>query len=568
MVKTMMLRSSTNSNNFISSKFLERTHKTIHLILNRRRLSSQQKAHYDVSIIGGGAVGSSLAHLLSTHVSSLKVAVLDARVPRSVSDVLNFCGGNESENEIPVYPSPRAYALSPKSLSLLGDQVLSKLEDSGRIAYYDSMQVWESDGPAVLKFNHNDMDKERPWNNNNFHLDNDESLSPNLKNVLGAVLEDEIMVSCLWEKIKEAGKVDMISPVKILSVNAPYNNDGNTQGDGHDSKVTISYKRTDPDQDVNTLEETISTNLLVAADGANSFVRKTLGTFPTVSLAYGRKAVTCTVEIQESLKQTAFQRFQPNGPIALLPIWSDVCDKRAGFSGSNTYANIVWSTTPEEAQKLMTLPDEGFIQKMNDLLQSGPVNVPPLVSDSLKNSMPQPLQKAINGLEMLSRSMNNGMTMSGITERRLGFSVPPMITGIVGRRFSFDLNMMHAKKYTAPRVALVGDAAHTVHPMAGQGLNLGMADVECLVYNLKQAVESGMGIDGMTGLQYALQQYESSRQRQVVATIGGIQFLHSVFSTTFSPLVHARSMGMNIANSSGPLRRKLVQVATGFEQAV
>jgi ubiquinone biosynthesis monooxygenase Coq6 len=551
-----------------TSKFLATTHRKIIFSL-QKNLSSQQKAHYDVSIIGGGAVGSTLAHLLSTHVPSLKVAVLDAKISRSVSDVLNTSSGNDYGNPT-VYPSARAYALSPKSLSLLGNPILFKLEEAGRIAYYDSMQVWESDGPAVLKFNHDDVDKEGLWNNSHFPLDDDDdnkSLDRRLEDVLGAVVEDEILVSCLWEKIKESGRVDMISPVKILSVNAPYT-DEDSQGDGHESKVKISFKRTHPSQAVNAVEETITTNLLVAADGANSFVRKSLGTFPTVSLAYGRQAVTCTVEIQESLKQTAFQRFQPNGPIALLPIWSDDPNKRGDASGSKMYANIVWSTTPEEAQQLMKIPDEVFTQRINDMLQCGPVNVPPLVSDEMKNSMPQPLQNAMNGLEMLSRSMNNGLTMSGLTERRLGFCVPPKITGIVGRRFSFDLNLMHAKNYTSPRVALVGDAAHTVHPMAGQGLNLGMGDVECLVNNLKQAVESGMGIGGMTGLQYALQQYESSRQRQVVATMGGIQFLHSVFATTFSPMVHARSMGMNIVNSAGPLRRKLVQVATGFEQVV
>lgn len=559
----MMLRSNT-IRQCCTSKFLATTQRTAFFIFNRH-LSSQQKCHYDVSIIGGGAVGSSLAHLLSCHVPSLKVAVLDARVPNSVSDVLGVSSSRDDSRNPVVYPSPRAYALSPKSLSLLGSPILSKLEDAGRIAYYDSMQVWESDGPAVLKFNHDDVDKDRLWKNSLFTLDENKNLDHRLQNILGAVVEDDIMVSCLWEKIKEAGRVDLISPVKILAINAPCSEE-DSQGDGHESKVSISYKRTVPGQDVKAAEETISTNLLVAADGANSFVRKTLGTFPTVSLAYGRQAVTCTVEIQESLKQTAFQRFQPNGPIALLPIWSNDLTKRVGASGTKTYANIVWSTTPEEAQQLMKLSDESLIQRMNDLLQCGPVNVPPLLSDNFKKSMPQPLQNAVNGLEMLSRSMNNGLTMSGITERRLGFCVPPIIRGIMGRRFSFDLNLMHAKNYTSPRVALIGDAAHTVHPMAGQGLNLGMGDVECLAYNLKQAVESGMGLDGMAGLQYALQQYESSRQRQAVATMGGIQFLHGAFATTFSPMVHARSMGMNIVNSAGPLRKKLVQVATGFEQ--
>ncbi len=101
--------------------------------------------------------------------------------------------------------------------------------------------------------------------------------------------------------------------------------------------------------------------------------------------------------------------------------------------------------------------------------------------------------------------------------------------------------------------------------MAGQGLNLGIADAECLVRNIQRSVQSGMGIKAKAGLQYALQQYESERQREVVAVMAGLQFLHTVFGTTFSPAIHVRSVGMNVVNSVGPLRRKLVKVASGFD---
>ena len=493
--------------------------------------------HYDVTIIGGGAAGSALANLLATHVPSLKVSLMDSRTPKPFADVR--IDSSAAENN--AFPSPRAYALSPKSLNLLGNDIVSRLEDAGKIAYYDSMQVWESDGPAVLQFNHDDLEHKIQISKRSGG------------DMLGAVVEDEPMVSCLWDKMRE-GNVDLISPAAIQKITPPVDKDDL-------SKVEIMYQCADADE-----TKSISTNLLIAADGANSFVRRTLGTFPTISYSYGRQAVTCTVEIEGSMNQTAFQRFQPNGPIALLPVWHEDSQLRDGNCGENkTYANIVWSTTPEEAKSLMNLSELDFVNLMNDLLQSGPTNAPPLVSDDLKKSMPRPLQDAVKGLEMLSQSINNGLTLSGMTERKQGFSIPPVITSVVGRRFAFDLKLMHAKNYVSPRVALVGDAAHTIHPMAGQGLNLGMGDAECLVQNLKQAVESGMGVDGSAGLDYALQQYESSRQREVVATMGGIQFLHSVFGTTFSPAVHARSMGMNIINSAGPLRRRLVQVATGIE---
>lgn len=92
-----------------------------------------------------------------------------------------------------------------------------------------------------------------------------------------------------------------------------------------------------------------------------------------------------------------------------------------------------------------------------------------------------------------------------------------------------------------------------------------MADAESLTRHIKRSVQSGMGIKDSTGLQYALQQYESERQREVLSVMGGIQFLHAVFGTTLSPAVHLRSIGMNLVNSLGPIRRKLVKVATGAD---
>lgn len=515
-------------------------------LTSRRSMSTSTSTnqHYDVTIVGGGAVGSGLANLLSTQVPSLKVALMETRPPRSFADALNNSGDMKPKA---CYPSARAYALSPKSLSILGNDTVSKLEDAGRIAYYNSMQVWESDGPAVLHFNQSDLEG---GDKNNFHR------STNVfggKTILGAVVEDEPMVSYLWEKMRANGDIDLISPAAIQNIIAPADQDDT-------SKVEIVYKCGESDK-----SHTLSTNLLIAADGGNSFVRKSLGTFPTVSYSYDRQAVTCTVEIDSSMNHTAFQRFQPNGPIALLPVWHEGPQKRAGVCAEKIYANIVWSTTPKEARQLLNSSEEDFVKVMNDLLQSGPTNAPPLVSEDFKKSMPRPLQDAVKGLEMLSRSVNNGLTLSGMTERRKGFSIPPIIKSVVGRRFAFDLNLMHAKNYVSTRVALVGDAAHTIHPMAGQGLNLGMGDAACIAQNLKQAVESGMGIDGSAGLGYALQQYESSRQREVIATMGGIQFLHGVFGTTVSPAVHARSVGMNIINSAGPIRRRLVKIATGIE---
>ncbi len=382
--------------------------------------SSLTDDEYDVTIIGGGAVGSVLAKLLSRNVPSLKISLVDARTPKPFQQVI------EHEKA----PSPRAYALSPKSISLLGDSVLKQLEENDRVAYYDSMQVWESDGPAMLHFSHEDLHDGAP-----------SQTSGTETNILGAVVEDSPMVSAIWNELREEGAVDLNSPASIKRIIPPKNDD---------EKVEIVF-------DGDGTERKTSTNLLIAADGGNSFVRRSLGTFPTVSFGYGRHAVTCTVAVDGSLNQVAFQRFQPNGPIALLPVWDGTKD------GETIYANIVWSTTPEEAKILTQLPENEFVQRMNDLLQSGPTTSPPIVSEGFKEAVPRPLKDALNGVEMISNSINSGLSMSGMVERRKGFRVPPLITDVVGRRFSFELNLMHARNYVRPRVALVGDGKfHTV----------------------------------------------------------------------------------------------------------
>lgn len=506
--------------------------------------NDQNHSHVDVAIVGGGAAGSLMAKLLSDQVPSLQVSLLDFRTPKLGKDVL-ITNNNQVE------PNARAYALSPNSLNLLGKDVMHRLCDSGRVAFYDSMQIWESDGPAILHFTKEDL--EAVSAEAVVSLEN----SDKTNDVLGAVIEDEPLVSCLWDELREKDQVDLISPSAVKKI-IPSSSSSTHVCD----PIELMYETKNKNGEEE--EHTLTADLLIAADGANSIVRRLIGagTFPTISIGYGRKAVTCTVELDSSINKVAFQRFQPNGPIALLPVWDiDNTNK----STAKHYANIVWSTTPTEAEELQNISEPEFINRMNELLQCGPINTPPLFTDETKQATPWPISQAMEGIDLLSKSVNAGLSMSSWTERQRGFVVPPVITEVVGRRFGFDLNLMHAKNYVGTRVCLIGDAAHTIHPMAGQGLNLGMADAECLTRHIRRSVQSGMGIKDKAGLQYALQQYESERQREVVSVMGGIQFLHAVFGTTFSPAIHVRSVGMNVVNSLGPLRRKLVKVATGID---
>lgn len=106
---------------------------------------------------------------------------------------------------------------------------------------------------------------------------------------------------------------------------------------------------------------------------------------------------------------------------------------------------------------------------------------------------------------------------------------------------------------------------------SGLGLNLGLGDIKCLSRLLQEAVESGMWDERNTYNSterslledYFLKRYESERQRQVSLIQGGIQFLHGAFSTTFTPAVHARNIGVNVVNVMGSMRRTFAKIATG-----
>ena len=113
--------------------------------------------HFDVTIVGGGAAGSLFASLLARQVPSLKIALLDFRTPRLGNDILGV-DENDNDGAVVVEPKARAYALSPSSLKLMGDDVLNRLCQNGKVAFYDSMQIWESDGPATLHFAKDDIE--------------------------------------------------------------------------------------------------------------------------------------------------------------------------------------------------------------------------------------------------------------------------------------------------------------------------------------------------------------------------------------------------------------------------
>ncbi len=185
--------------------------------------------------------------------------------------------------------------------------------------------------------------------------------------------------------------------------------------------------------------EELRGRLVVAADGGNSMIR-TLSGLGTWGWSYDHQAIVATVKTN-TVHSTAFQRFLTTGPVALLPL-------RDGYS------SIVWSCTEDLADSLMAMRHAEFCDALNDAL----------LRPSTAASLPDvPLVK-----ELLTGLHHAAQTIMAVGAQSDPFVAPPTCVEIVGKRFAFPLKLQHATKYVKAGVALIGDSAHTIHPLAGQ----------------------------------------------------------------------------------------------------
>lgn len=169
----------------------------------------------------------------------------------------------------------------------------------------------------------------------------------------------------------------------------------------------------------------------------------------------------CTVE-HFGQNFCAWQRFLPAGPIALLPI------------GDN-FSNIVWTMSPKEASNHKIMNEDDFIKAVNNALDSG--------------YGPRPKSQVFGG-DVFSSFFKPNVTSSA----HKGFESPPKVVKLASERMAFPLSLMHANQYASKRVVLIGDAAHTVHPLAGQGVNMGYGDATSLSNVIADGVAVGSDI--------------------------------------------------------------------------
>ncbi|SEL23816.1 UbiH/UbiF/VisC/COQ6 family ubiquinone biosynthesis hydroxylase [Halomonas daqiaonensis] len=236
--------------------------------------------------------------------------------------------------------------------------------------------------------------------------------------------------------------------------------------------------------------------LVVAADGARSPLR-TMAGIDVNSRDTGQVAVVTTVRTPRPHGGVARQVFLPTGPLAFLPL---------RIEDDDHHCSIVWSTTPAEAERLMDLPRQAM-----------------------------------------------GVELASAIDHRLG-----EVT-VTDRALAVPLTQRHAERYVQPGFALVGDAAHSIHPLAGQGVNLGLMDAAVLAEELVTARRRGLS----PGEEHILGRYARRRRGDNAAMLALMDGFRLLFGARHPALTLARNLGLSGVDRLGPLKRLLMQQATG-----
>jgi len=286
----------------------------------------------------------------------------------------------------------------------------------------------------------------------------------------------------------------------------------------------------------------VSTRLLIGADGHQSLVRQ-IARINTVQWDYNQQAVVAVLlldcqetdssesEVSVGCNDTAWQRFLPTGPLAVLPL-------------SDKTSCLIWTTSPVEARSLVSMSSQQFTDAVNHAL----------CFTQHSHSTAAYLDNIIDGAFKAASSVGLGW-FSPATSRQL----PPNVVGVEeGSRATFPLGLCHASQYVDRRVALVGDSAHRIHPLAGQGVNLGFGDVQCLLDQLVGAVYRGEDIGSL----FHLREYESLRRRRVVPMTALTDLINRIYSNTLPPFVLLRSAACKTANSFRPINAAMIKFAT------
>lgn len=243
----------------------------------------------------------------------------------------------------------------------------------------------------------------------------------------------------------------------------------------------------------------ITCHLLIGADGSASRVRSLAG-IDTREWDTGHRAIVATVRTAQPHQHTAWQRFLQTGPLAFLPLQLPGAERQQ-------HSSIVWSCVPELADELLALDDQAFARRLERAFES-----------------------------------------------RLG------TVEHVSPRHAFPLWQKHAGAYVQDGLALIGDAAHTIHPLAGQGVNLGLADIKSLAGVLSRAAARGEDI----GSEQVLSRYQRERKAANLGMLLLMEGFKRAFGSDDLHLRWLRNVGLKTADGLRPVKQALMKGAMGL----
>lgn len=270
-----------------------------------------------------------------------------------------------------------------------------------------------------------------------------------------------------------------------------------------ESEVFATFAHDSASEQGGAAPQPIIAKLVVGADGANSWVRQQMN-MAMIFKDYDHHAIVATVECPQGHQNTAWQVFLETGPLAFLPLQSATSEGKL--------CSIVYSTSPDDAKRLTGLDEVSFAKEL-----------------------------------------------TAASDGKLGD------IKLFSERFTYPLTMRLAQDFVKDRVVLVGDAAHTIHPLAGQGVNLGLLDATALAQTLTAKLsehnDNGVDIADKAELN-AFSRWRKSEATEMIAAMAGIK---QVFEPQLSPIKLLRGLGMNMINHFGPAKKQLINQALGIK---